>query len=350
MTASLYLVVPGPLSTRTGGYIYDRRMVEGLRALGQEIEVVELSGTYPFPSAQDIARADAALASVPDKSLVVVDGLALGALPDIAERQTHRLDVVALVHHPLADETGLTDNERAGLMLSEMRALEMVRHVIVTSAFTRRRLAAFNVPPERISVCVPGVDPAAIAHGSGSGVLALLCPASLTPRKGHPDLFAALADLQELNWRLICAGNPALDPLHAAALTNMIARLGLETRIDMRGEASETEMNALYDGADLFVLASYYEGFGMVVSEAVARGLPLVTTSGGALAETVPPAAAFIVPPGDVAALREALRLAISDSDLRAKLARGSRAARADLLDWKQAADSFARALMGARS
>lgn len=350
MTASLYLVVPGPLSTRTGGYIYDRRMVEGLRALGQKVEVVELSGAYPFPSAQDVARAHQVFASIPDKSLVVVDGLALGALPDIAERHAQRLDLTALVHHPLADETGLADNERAGLMLSEMRALAVVRHVIVTSTFTRRRLATFGVPPERISVCVPGVDSAAIARGSFSDTLVLLCPASLTPRKGHADLFAALADLRELNWRLICVGNPTLDPAHAAALTNMIARLDLETRIDMRSEASETEMHALYDEADLFVLASLYEGFGMVVSEAVARGLPLVTTSGGALSETVPPAAAFVVPPGDVAALREALRLTISDSELRAKLAEGSRAARGHLPDWKQAADSFAHALMVARS
>ena len=349
MKTRLYFIVPGPLSTRTGGYIYDRRMIEGLRALGQKIDVVELSGAYPFPFAADIARANAAFAAIPNNSLVVIDGLALGALPDIAERHAHRLDLVALVHHPLADETGLSNDHRDALMRSETRALTHAPHVIVTSAFTRRRLAACNVPPERISVCVPGVDAAALARGSGSDTLVLLCPASLTPRKGHADLFAALADLLHLNWRLICAGNPTLDPAHAVSLTRMIARLGLETRIEMRGEASETEMHALYAGADLFVLASHYEGYGMVVTEAVARGLPIVTTSGGALVDTVPRAAALIVPPGDVAGLRDALRLVISDSALRVKLAEGSREARAHLADWNRAAETFARALKGAR-
>ena len=344
---SVYFVVPGSLSTRTGGYIYDRRIIEGLRALGGTVTLISLPGTYPFLDEADIAKAHDAFVAIPNGAAVVVDGLAFGALPHIAEQHAGRLQLVALVHHPLADETGLSSQVAARLFASEERALRSARRVIVTSEYTARRLDTFAVSPDAIAVCVPGVDPAPLARGSGSDHVVLLCPASLTPRKGHAILFAALADLHDLDWRLLCAGNTGLDPMHRDKLAALRLELGLAERIEMCGEADEAELASLYDGADLLVLASHYEGYGMVISEALARGLPMVTTTGGALSDTVPSSAALRVPPGDAAAFREALRSAISDPNLRGQLAVGARAARAGLLDWNESARGFARALFG---
>lgn len=345
MTDPVYFVVPGALATRTGGYGYDRRIVEGLRALGRTVEVVELAGAYPFPSDDDRARADDAFSALPLNATAIADGLAYDALPEVAKKHSKRLHLIALIHHPLADETGLSTLRRAQLAKSETRALAVAHRIIATSAFTACRLADYGVGDEKIRVVAPGTDPAPLSKGSGNTAPVLLCAASLIIRKGHADLFHALAALKRFPWRLICVGETGLDPQNAAAVRTLRDELGLAHRIDMREAVSEEELARLYDGADLVVLPSLYEGFGMVVTEAIARGLPVVTTTGGALAETLPPGAGLASPPGDVAGLRENLRQVILDLELRMRLAAGARAARNGLPSWQDAARAFDAAL-----
>jgi len=187
------LVVPGSIDTRTGGYGYDREIVAGLQRRGWTVEVHEIPGTFPFPSAGARTTAAAMLASIPAGARVIVDGLALGALPDEASREAARLRLVALVHHPLADETGLTPDARASLEASERRALQATRHVVVTSPLTARALDRFGVPPPSITVIEPGTDPAPQARGSNGGVVELLCVATVVPQLLIP-MAADLAD------------------------------------------------------------------------------------------------------------------------------------------------------------
>jgi glycosyltransferase involved in cell wall biosynthesis len=338
-------MLPGSLERRTGGTIYDRRIVEGLRARGYDIDVAELSGSYPFP--HDAARKEASdrLAAVPDGATVIIDGLAFGALPGLAQRERGRLNMIALVHHPLADETGLSGAQCAALKESEEEALEHARRVIVTSQFTRSRLASYRVPPERIRVVLPGTDPAALAERNLERDLVLLCPAALIPRKGHRDLLRALAPLAAIPWRLICAGKEDSDSACAADIRAMAADLGLASRVTFCGEVGADAMARLYAEADLLVLASQYEGYGMVVSEAIARGLPVVTTTGGALAYTLPEGAGLACDAGDVRAFSENLRRVLTDRMLYERLAMGARAARNTLPKWEDAASEFEAAL-----
>jgi glycosyltransferase involved in cell wall biosynthesis len=340
-------VVPGSIDTRTGGYGYDREIIAGLERRGWTVRVREVPGSFPFPSAASRDSAAATLAALADGTAVVVDGLALGALPDEAAREAARLRLIALVHHPLADETGLSADQRARLEASERRALQAVRHVVVTSRRTAGTLARYGVAPASITVIEPGTDPAPQARGSsdGSSMVELLCVATLVPRKGHDVLVRALAEMSAAPWRLTCVGGLDRDEAWVAALRAQVAAAGLETRIAFVGELDRAPLDACYDAADVFVLPTWYEGYGMAVAEALARGLPVVSTATGAIADLVGSDAGRLVPPGDAAALAAALSAVVTDAALRAQLAAGARRARALLPSWDDAAGLMARTI-----
>jgi glycosyltransferase involved in cell wall biosynthesis len=341
MTLRVELVVPGALGQRTGGYVYDRRIVDGLRALGRQVRVHELAGRFPLVDELAITAARTMLETMPTEGVPVIDGLALPVFADLRLRRPW----VALVHHPLALETGLSAAEADGLAATERRALATASRLIVTSPQTRRDLAGYDIEAARVGVVLPGTDPAPVARGSGGPGLALLCVASLTPRKGHAVLLDALAGLRDLPWRLACVGSAERDPMAAEAIRAAIARLRLDERVRLIGEQSEAGLQPFYDAADLFVLASHHEGYGMVLAEALARGLPIVSTTAGAIPDTVPAAAGILVPPGDPAALAAALRRVLTEPGLRARLAAGARAARHSLPSWADAVRVFAAEL-----
>ena len=344
MTPALF-AIPGDLSTLTGGYGYDRRMLAALPTCGVAAKHLPLPGGFPFADAATVAQCLRLLAQAPADHVLLVDGLALGALPpDGLAGLTAPL--VALVHHPLGLESGLAPATARALIENERAVLAHVRHVIVTSQTTRDTLIAdFGVAAERITVAEPGTDPAPRFQGSGGEAAALLAIGSLTPRKGHGILIEALAGLAHLPWRLTIIGSPDRDPACAAQLRASIAAHGLCERVTLAGEAPEEALGAAYGSADLFVLPSLYEGYGMVLGEAMARGLPMVTTTGGAAAQTVPDAAALKVPPGDALALRAALQTAITDPALRARLSDASWLAGQGLPRWGDGAALIARIL-----
>lgn len=347
MPESIHFVVPGSLDTRTGGYHYDRKIIEGLRARGRDIEIIELGGNYPEPSRDDRAVAERQLAAIPGGARAIVDGLAFGALPELAEKERARLRLVALVHHPLADEAGLPETKRAEFVGTEKRALACARKIIVTSPFTGRRLGQYGVASDKIAVVPPGTERAELATGSGGAGIRILCPASYIPRKGHADLFEALAGLLDLSWQLTCVGENGLAPDHFASLCALSESLGLAERIELEKQASDVELNRLYSVSDFVALASLYEGFGMVVTEALMRGLPVVTTTGGALADTLPAGAGLASAPGNVAALRENLRVVLTDAAVLRRLREGAIAVRETLPGWEEAAAGFDAVLNG---
>jgi glycosyltransferase involved in cell wall biosynthesis len=373
----LYVVIPGDLETRTGGYGYDRRIIAGLRERGWAVSVLRLDDSFPFPSAAARAQAAAVLAQIPTGSTVLVDGLALGTLPVEVEREARRLRIVALVHHPLAAETGLDPALASALETSERRALALVRSVVVTSRATAVRLAEYDVTADRITVVEPGTDPAPLAKGSQSvgpsaqspapspqaHDVSILCVATVTPRKGYELLLTALAAIPQRNWRLTCAGSLDRDPATVARVRAQLRDSGLEDRVSLAGDMDATALGAQYDRADLFVLATLYEGYGMAVAEALARGLPVISTATGAIQDLVlgsggvplaspesggrqpDRAAGIVVPPGDLPAFTDALFRVVGDANLRARLAANARHARHRLPTWEAAAAAMAEAL-----
>jgi len=342
----LVFILPGDPSSLTGGYAYDRRICEGLRASGWKVDLRSLNGSFPAPTPEALAHAARMLAEIPDGALVLIDGLALGAMPEVVAAEAPRLRLLALVHHPLAEETGLEPDRAEVLRGRERWALRAMTRVVVTSGYTARLLSDYGVPPGRISVIEPGTDPEPLAHGSGSARTELLCVATLTRRKGHGTLLEALATLRERRWHLTCVGSPVRDPETAAEVRDRIEALGLKKRITLAGELDDAALAARYDRADVFVLPTWFEGYGMALAEALARGLPVVSTLAGAVPETVPRGACLLVPPGDPAALAKALSLLMDEPDVKAALAAGAREARERLPTWEQACARMAQVLL----
>lgn len=368
---ALAFVVPGRLNQLTGGYLYDHHVVGGMRARGRAVEVIELPGRYPDADADTREAAAHALTQLPDGDTVVIDGLALPGLADALPRHARRLRLVGFIHHPLSLETGLSTDEARHYAQLEAELWPVLKGAICPSEHTARAVRASGLPADRVAVVAPGVHrPASLSahppvpfvpqhveehqaappwrapHTTTAGdlpdrALQLLAVGTITPRKGHLLLVDALAHLYreqpELNWHLTCIGSLDRDPAAAHALHQRIADHGLTGRITLRGEQPAVQLTEAYQHADLFVLPSHHEGYGMVFTEALAHGLPILSTTAGAIPDTVPAGASLLVPPGDEDALRHALACALNDSTLRAELAAGARRAALSLHDWDTA-------------
>jgi glycosyltransferase involved in cell wall biosynthesis len=338
--SDLAFIVPGALDQLTGGYLFDRRIVDGLRAAGRSVIVHELPGTFPDTDATARRAAASVLAGLGENAAGVVDGLALPAFIDcLTAEAAARCKLVGFVHHPLALETGLAAETGERFAAIEMRLLPRLAGVLCPSAITAWAVEDYGVPRARIIITPPGTDKPAPPprRAPREGPLYLLSIGSLTPRKGHLLLIESLSELKDRAWRLRCIGSLTRDPGTAAAVRQAIAAHGLGERVELAGERPPERLGAAYAEADAFVLASYHEGYGMAFAEALAHGLPVVGTTAGAIPETVPASASLLVPPGDGDALTAALRLLLDTAALRLRLAAGAAAAAAGLPDWRAA-------------
>ncbi|MCR0981274.1 glycosyltransferase family 4 protein [Roseomonas populi] len=345
----IVLAVPAPLSATSGGYAYDRRILEGLRAAGHEVRIEEMPGRHPLPDAE----AEAAGRGVVDRLLateaLVVDGLGLPAFAPLLDSPA-LARAVGLIHHPTALETGFSEEERAALRERERAIFPRLGRLVTTSHLTAERLAPeFGANPARIGTVEPGTDPAPRARGSDGPGCAILSVGTLVPRKGYDVLLRALGRLTDLEWTLTIAG-PVRDAVHAQGLRGLAEELGITKRITFAGEVEGEALEALYDRADLFASASHWEGYGMAVAEALARGLPLAVTSGGALADLAPRDGAVIAAPGDSNSLSRAMRRAIYDPGLREAMAGAAWRAGQRLPRWSDRAEAFAREIERARA
>lgn len=341
----LCLALPAPLDAIAGGHLYDRAIAAELRTLGHDIALAALAGTHPL--ADDCAHTRAAdlLHGLPPDTQLVIDGQCLPAFEPIADALAAR-QAACLVHHPTALETGAPDSERDALRATERALLPRLARVIATSDTTAARLAAeFGVEPARIRVVQPGTPDAPRSPGpaAADGCM-VLSVGALVPRKGHDVLLRALARLADLDWMLTIVGG-ARDPDYAAELRSLTQDLGLARRVTFAGALEPAAVASLWQRAGVFALATYYEGYGMAVAEALRRGVPVAVTAGGAVAALVPAEAGVIAPPGKHEALSVALRRLIFDTGLRRGMADAAWRHGRGLPDWITQARRFAEAL-----
>lgn len=342
----MVLVVPGGVddpASASGGNVYDRRVCDELRRRGLRVWEKEVEGPWPCPDDAARFRLDTALGSVADGTTVLMDGLVACGSPDVVLPHTRRLRISVLVHLPLAAETGLPPAEVSSREASERRVLHAVWTVVATSQWAADHLRIRHaLPASRIHVAAPGTDPAPIAAGTPTGTR-LVCVAALTPRKGQDTLVAALARLRDLDWECFLVGPDDRDLRFTNTLRSAVARQGLADRVRLLGPRSATELAQIYHHADLAVLASHTETFAMVVTEALARGIPVLTTTGGALPITLGAVSeggvpGILVPPGEVTALTSALRMWLTDLDTRRRLRHAATLRRATLTGWGETA------------
>lgn len=346
-------LIPGDIDALTGGYTYDREVTSALNAQGLTVEVRQIDEDLSQTAAHSSAAA--VIESLPGGALLLIDGLALAYLSDILVDQARRLHLCALVHHPAALETGLTPQTAARIADQELAALHAMRRIICTSRWTAHELEEAGLPIERIRVIEPGIDKAIadsrklnerrdpnVAYRDG---LRLICVATLTPRKGHDTLVHALAQLTDLSWELDCIGSSVRAPEHAAEIDSLIMQYRLEDRIHLHGELQREALARAYARADIFVLASRLEGYGMVFAEARAAGLPVIATRGGAIEETLTETSAMVVDGASHEPLSEMLRRMMTDRQCWLEFAAGARRQAHEARSWNQVATEFAAAL-----
>jgi glycosyltransferase involved in cell wall biosynthesis len=310
---AVHLVVPEGIddpARPSGGNTYDRHLRGGLRSIGWSVH----------EHAVDEASLAGVIERIPDGAVVLLDGLVASTADEVLVPHARRLRLVVLIHMPLGDAR-------------ECAVLSAAAAVVTTSAWSRRRLLElYALSADRVHVAQPGVDAADLAAGTAAGET-LLCVAAVTPVKGHDVLLDALTMLTGLSWRCLCVGSLDRDPEFAEGLGRV------DGRVNFTGPRTGADLDRIYASADLLVLASRAETYGMVVTEALARGLPVVATDVGGVTEALGHGAGgirpgLLVPPEDPAALAAALRAWLGDAELRERLRRAARERRESLPRW----------------
>ncbi|MED7825746.1 glycosyltransferase family 4 protein [Streptomyces chiangmaiensis] len=350
---SVHFVVPGGVddpAAPSGGNAYDRRIRLDLPGFGWQVHQHAVEGAWPRPDAAARAELARTLRELPDGTVVLLDGLVACGVPEIMVPETERLRLAVLVHLPLGDETGLDPRTAAELDAKERTTLRAVPAVVATSDWAVRRLVSHHgLAPDRVHVAAPGADIAPLAPGT-DGVSRLLCVAAVTPRKGQHRLIEALATVTDLPWTCSLVGGLGHDPAYVARLRALIAGHGLGDRLHLAGPRSGAELDDSYAAADLMVLTSYAETYGMAVTEALARGIPVLATDVGGLPEALGRAPdggvpGILVPPEDPAALAAELRGWFGEADVRRRLKAAARGRRSALDGWATTARSLAGVL-----
>ena len=345
------VVVPDGIddpSRPSGGNAYDRRICRELAAIGWSVDECAVPGLWPRPDAVAAVTLSGVLAGLPDGAVVLLDGLIASTVPEVLVPEARRLRLVVLVHMPLG--AGPPGDEVGAARARERTVLSAAAAVVTTSTWTRRWLLdRYALSPGRVHVAEPGVDAAAVAPGTADGG-ELLCVAAVTPHKGHDVLLAALASVSDLAWRCVCVGSLNRDPGFADRVSRQATEDGIGGRVGFTGPRTGADLDEAYVGSDVLVLASRAETYGMVVSEALARGLPVVATAVGGLPEALGRAPdgsrpGLLVPPGDSLALAAALRRWLDDADLRQHLRQSARERRVTLPGWSATSVLVARVL-----
>jgi hypothetical protein len=335
----LHAVVPAGIddSTRpSGGNVYDRRALDGLRTLGWSVVEHEVGGDWPRPGLADLARLALLLDGLPDGALLLVDGLVASAAASVLPAASARLTVVVLLHMPL------------GPGAAEETVLASAAAVVTTSEWTRAQVRSWY-GLRHVYAVRPGTDEAPLAAGSGTGT-ALLSVAAVHPGKGHDLLLEALARLEDRMWTLVCAGSLDVDPDHVTALQTQVYARSWERQVTFAGPLAGSALDAAYDLADLVVLPSRRESYGMVVTEALARGLPVLATRTGGVPEALGRAPGgtlpgLLVTPDDPAALADGLSRWLDERHLRDRLRRAAALRRPTLPGWDLTATGLADVL-----
>lgn len=335
--------IPGDINTLTGGYIYERLLLDNLRSLGHDVTHIPLGASFPAATEADMAEAVEALTALPQHRALILDGLICGAIDtDGLSRVT--APIVAMIHHPLAKETGLARAVRDHLFQTEKDNLALAAQVLVPSPHTAEILTEeYAVPANRIHIAQPGTDPAPGVRAPTDPPL-ILTVGIQHPRKGHDTLLRALATITDIPWRSVIAGS-SHDADYTRDLLQMVQELGLSDRVTLAGNVPRDTLEALYSEASVFALATRYEGYGMVFNEALSWGLPIVSCATGAVPQTVPSDAGLLVPVDAEVDLAAALQSVLTDTAQYQAMEDAARMAGLALPSWMDTARIASRVL-----
>lgn len=347
----VHIVVPDGIddpARPSGGNTYDRYICRHLGSLGLSVREHAVPGPWPRPGREALRALAGVMQRFPDGSPVLIDGLVASAAPEVLVPEARRVRLVILVHMALGHRPA--DGAPEDVRMRERAVLQAAAATVTTSQWSRSRLLElYQLVPERVHVAEPGVDRADPSTGTTHGG-ELLCVAAVTYEKGHDVLVEALLSMPEQPWRCLCIGSVDRDPELVEDLRQRTLNSDLGGRVSFPGPRTASELDRTYADADLLVLASRAETYGMVVTEALARGLPVVATEVGGLSEALGYGAdgarpGLLVPPDDPPALASALRTWLGDPELRDRLRRAAHERRTSLCGWSTTASRLAGVL-----
>ncbi len=355
--STVHVVLPGGVddpARPSGGNLYDRRVCDGLRAVGWRVRELPVAGAWPRADAAARRRLASVLGALRDRSIVLLDGIVASSAPEVLLPASARLRLVVLVHLPLGvgGPGPLARAEVHAARGAEHAVLEACRAVVVTSRWTAAWLrVTYALPPAAVAVVPPGTDRAPLAVRSPTGGR-LVCVGALTPTKGQDVLVAALDRVRGRDWTCLIVGSTSVDPAFAERVARRVAGAALGERVRFTGALTGDGLAQVRRRTDLLLLPSLAETYGMVVTEALARGVPVVGSDVGGVPESLghdvlDRRPGILVPPGDPRALAGALHRWLSDPVLRTRCHDAAVLRRADLGRWEGAAAALSEVLSG---
>jgi glycosyltransferase involved in cell wall biosynthesis len=328
----------------TGGNVYNRALIAELRTLGMDVRLQKLAGSWPEGDASTHLALARALRAAPAS---LVDGIVACGSPDVvaaAVESGHEVTIV--IHLPLSDELGIEPARRQRYALLESRAVHAASGVLCSSRWAAAELSS-RYGRDDVGIAVPGVVPAAVAGGSQDPERPrFFSLAALTPTKDQLTLVRALAQLADLSWTADMVGSDRVDPNYAAQVRTEIAGAGLAERIMVPGVLAGQALDQKWEVADLFVLPSRVETYGMVVTEALARGIPAIVSAGTGAVEALQEGATTAETPGTAVpaanpeSLAAVLRTWLTEPMLRHSWRQAALARRDTLPGWQQTAEA----------
>lgn len=342
----LHFLIPGDINTLTGGYIYNKRMVNGLLNKGHQVEVHSLMNDFPFPSPESKKKCAETLFAIPKGDFIIIDSIVFGAIPDLLKKIKRFHPIIALIHLPLSMGTGYSADQRSRLLILENEAFEYADLIIVTSAFTRNLLIEMGINPSRLVTIIPGAE--ALLHKQK------YCPiprkfitvSNYTPNKGYLLLINALSELKHLKWTLDCYGNPEFDPEYFKELSDLITHNNLTEKIFLHTAVSGKELSEAYVNSDLLIHPSEFETYGMVLTEALSHGIPVVASLCGAISQTLQSSMGVFFEVNDQISLQNTIKIVLQDETRYQKLCNEAASYKPQL--WEKSISEFEKSIVSA--
>jgi glycosyltransferase involved in cell wall biosynthesis len=341
----VHFLIPGDINQLTGGYIYNRKMIEGLVSKGHEVEVHNPGSDFPFPGKESLGNCRRIFSSIGRGEPIVIDSLALGPCEKIIVQFAGNNPMVGLIHLPLFMNPSFTQIEKSVFKAQESRAYKKMRFLIAVSMHTRQLIHECGIDNSSIFVVHPQAESPTRKTFYPSLPHNLLCIANYTRNKGHSTLITALAGLKSFDWVLSCYGDQTMEIEYALKLIKEVKELGLDDRISLNGPLQHQSLTEIYLQADLFILPSEYESYPMVLVESLVHGIPVIAAEAGGIPELVPDGTGYFFEPGNAGSLEKVIQKLLTQVDLYKSMSRKAAVSYTFFRPWKQSIDRFEQIL-----
>lgn len=338
---NIHFMAPGEIETLSGGQVYNSHILAGLEALGYNITMHYLGDDFPFPDELTIAKCKAIFKILPQGEPVIIDSLALGSLLPVLMEFYGKNPYIALLHLPFAFNEDIHPNQRDILAQQEKSVLAVTSAIVATSTYTSKIIANWLKLSPPVYIIPPGVEVNKRKFYWPPYPKRFICVSNYMPNKGQYILIKALTSLKHLNWQLYCFGHKNINPRYVDSLNSVVEKYSLHDKVFINEALTGNKLEEAYLDSDICVLPSYFETYGMVLTEALAHGIPVIASSGGGIRDTVPISMGLFFKPGDISELQSVIRTILADSWLYQRLCAETATYFKQANTWQQSVKKF---------